>query len=239
MRKDSVYWIYRLRLLTEGIELLSEEERRLLHHNSALVLANEMAHSGSSKSDVHKFLQENVHEHYPQLFLTHWFTSGGDVPVINYVRHNVLKKFNVSGNIRLPHFESKEIHDHLINDDLSNYFKNIVHPSSKLIHASTLPEQMTLYRGVGLPIHTTGYKPHAIESWTTDVNTARHFANAGKEHDASLIPHIFKANVHRDNILWSYLTRDKNKFIPHEDNVVGKQEFVPFGHKLQNIERIE
>ena len=129
MRKDSVYWIYRLRLLVEEFQHLTEEQRKLLHHSSALIVANEMAHSGSSKTDVHKFLQDNIHEYYPQLSLSHWFTSGGDVPVINYIRHNVMKTFDVCGNIRQPHFEHKDIHDHMFDVGLGNYFKDSVYPT--------------------------------------------------------------------------------------------------------------
>lgn len=82
------------------------------------------------------------------------------------------------------------------------------------------------------------YTPHVAESWTTHIDTARKFANIGMG-TGSTIPHVFKSEVNRDDILWSHLTRSKNLFIPPESELEGKEEFVPIGHKLKNIERIE
>lgn len=81
------------------------------------------------------------------------------------------------------------------------------------------------------------YQPHPIESWTTDIDTARKFSTMS--HIDNAVPHVYRATIHRDHILMSHAARGSLDFIPSEFELVGKQEIVPLGHKLKNIERIE
>lgn len=142
MRKDSVYWIYRLRLLTERFEHLTEAQRKLAYHNAALVTANEMAHSGSNKNEIHSFLTDNYQPMYNKAVMRHWYTSGGDVSVVNYVRHHVAKLFGATG-IKSPHFEGHQIHDIMTNDGLLKFI-NDSHNNSKEIHSGIISPTITL-----------------------------------------------------------------------------------------------
>jgi hypothetical protein len=80
------------------------------------------------------------------------------------------------------------------------------------------------------------YKPHALESWTTDIDTARKFSNMSHIKDSE--PHVYSALVDRDDVLLSHKLRHVLGFIPPEEKLVGKEEFIPLGHKIKNIERI-
>lgn len=241
MKRDVIYWEYKLKILTEGLDHLTEEQRRLNYYNQAYVVANQMAHSGESKERVHSFLQSKIGPNYHLLALHDWFTNGGDVPVIHYIRHNVKHAFSINDStIHKPHFEGSSIHEMFAHPALMNFLRN-TYQNSKEIHSQIMPNTVEVYRGLGLKrqTHSNEYKPHIIESWTTDIDSAKHFANAGMGYGDKLIPHIFKANVDRDDFLWSYKTRNKNLFIHPEESLIGKEEHVPFGHKLKNIERIE
>lgn len=162
-------------MLTEGLEHLSEAQRKLAYHNAALVTANEMAHSGSSKSEIHSWLTDNYQPMYNKAVMRHWYTAGGDVPVVNYVRHHVSKLF---GHVKSPHFEGRQIHDNMTNDELLKFVAD-THNNSKEIHSGIISPTITLYRGIGNPSDIETYTPHAAESWTTHIDTARKFANLG------------------------------------------------------------
>ena len=81
------------------------------------------------------------------------------------------------------------------------------------------------------------YKPHALESWTTDINTARKFSHMSHIKDAE--PHVYSATINRDDIFLSHKLRNIFGFIPPEEQLIGKEEYIPLGHKIKNIERIE
>lgn len=69
------------------------------------------------------------------------------------------------------------------------------------------------------------------------MDSARKFSE--KSHLPDAVPHVFKATIHRDDILLSHHSRKEIPFIPEEDALHGKKEYIALGNKLKNIERIE
>lgn len=237
MKRDIIYWKYLSQSLLESVEYLTEEDRKLAKHNVDLIVANRMAHAGHSTEEVHNYLL-NAHPTYVTDALHHWYLSGGDVPVINFVRAVAIKAFNIdTTNLLKPHFEGIDIHPNIIHSTTINTFNNY-HNAAKSAHID-LPDKIEIYRGIGIDNKNFKYIPHALESWSTDINTARRFANMSHKQDT--IPAVFKATIHKNDLFSSYhgtKTRIAS-IIPPEDTLIGKEEHIPFGNKLHNIERIE
>jgi hypothetical protein len=237
VRKDKVYWLYQRQQLLERCEYLTEAERKLAEHNVNLITANRMANAGHSTTEIHEFLSQ--HPAYMTNSLEKWYMSGGDVPVVNYVRAAAIKAFGMNPQkIRSPLFEGESIHHNTVTPAMTSMMHAFQH-HIKSVHEK-LPDEITIYRGVGLHQHTTGneYVPHALESWTTDIETARQFAHMS--HLSNSIPHVFRATINKNHIFSSHLARPLvPHIIPEEKNLKGREEFIPFGDKLKNIERIE
>jgi hypothetical protein len=187
--------------LIESFECLTEEQRKLAEHNANFLTANEMAKAGHSSNEIHNFLSATPEYTTHALYM--WYLSGGDVPVINYVRSAAIKAFDLDkSKIKEPKFEGDSIHDNVVTTSMVNTmisYKKFI--SSSL---NSLPNQITLYRGVGMSKETSGneYKPHALESWTTDIETARKFSQMS--HIPDSIPHLFKATVNKEHIFSSH-----------------------------------
>lgn len=238
MKKDKIYWIYRRRQLIEAFELLLED-RQLAKHNADLIIANQMLIDGHHQKDA----IDQLELHHPQhttAMLHHWYLSGGDVPVLNYIRAAAIKAFNIdTTKVKEPKFEGKtSIHPELLHIGMIQMMRNFNRASAN--QTKLHPEPMTIYRGVGIDtnMHANQYVPHALESWTTDIDTARRFSKSS--HNPNSIPHVFKATINHDGIFTSHLSNRALEFIiPKEHHLIGKEEVIPFGDKLQNIERIE
>ena len=237
MRKDKIYWAYRRQSLVESYSILLED-RQLAKHNADLIIANDMLHAGHSASDAIAHLELH-HPNHTTAFLHHWYKSGGNVPTLNYIRAASIKAFDIDeSKVHQPTFEGKLIHPSLLHDDLIKTIRNFNRISSTQLINS--PDKITIYRGIGLPSNIAGkdYVPHALESWTSDLDSAKQFAH--KSHIENSIPHVFQSTVNRNDIFTSHLaSKVLAHVIPQERELVGKQEFIPFGDRLNNIERIE
>lgn len=237
MKKDLVYWIYLRQKLFESVQLLTEEQRKLAEHNLNLIAANKMAHGGHSSNDVHNFL-ESGDCGYALNALSHWYRYGGDLPVHNFIRKAAIHAFNIDASkINSPNFEGSSIHDNIIHQDVID----ILHRFHSRVKSGleSLPDTLTLYRGVGLLKETplNEYKPHALESWTTHLDSAKLFST--KSHLPNAIPHVFRATINKRDIFASYhVAHLVPGVIPPEQSLEGKEEVIPFGDKLKNIERI-
>ena len=238
MRRDIIYWRYLAKTLVESVEYLTEADRKLAIHNTNLLVANKMANAGHSAHEIHSFL-ETEHPAHQSHMLNAWYRSGGDVPVLNFIRAAAIKTFGLDASkVHTPTFESTPIHPNVIHQSMVD-FMHRVHKINRE-NNSSLPETLTVYRGVGLLNQTHGdkYVPHAVESWTTDLSSAKKFSRMS--HLDGTIPHVFKANINRDHILLSHTAHSKlGGIVPPEHELVGKEEHLVFGDKLRNIERIE
>lgn len=237
MKKDLVYWIYLRQQLFESVQNLTEAQRELAEHNLNLIVANKMAHDGNSSDVVHRYLQ-SADGSYISNALNHWYRYGGDLPIHNFIRKAAIRAFDMNmSNLSEPHFEGKLIHDNVIHQDTLDTlhrFHNRVKSAFK-----SLPDTLTVYRGIGLPISISAeeYKPHALESWTTHLESAKLFST--KSHLPNSISHVFKATINKNDIFASYHAAHLVPgVIPSEEALEGKQEVIPFGDKLKNIERI-
>lgn len=237
MKKDLIYWIYVRQQLFESVQHLTEAQRQLAEHNLNLIAANKMAHDGHSSIAVHRYLQSANIGYIPDA-LNHWYRYGGDLPVHNFIRKAAIRAFDMdTSNLSAPHFGGKSIHDNVIHQDtldILRRFHNRVKPAFE-----SLPEVLTIYRGVGLPnsISSEEYRPHALESWSTELATAKLFST--KSHLPNAISHVFKATIHKNDIFASHhASHLVPGVIPPEQELEGKQEVIPFGDKLKNIERI-
>jgi hypothetical protein len=143
----------------------------------------------------------------------------------------------MNGLVQHPKINNVDVHQSLIHPAALNIMDRI-HRIANEVHSTTLPENVTIYRGIGMPtdIENQRYHPHSLESWTTDINTAHKFSTMS--HLTDVVPHIIQATIHRDHILLSHLMKPRLPFIPSDSDVVGKEEIIPLGHKLKNIERI-
>lgn len=239
MRKDKVYWTYLTQSLLESFRYLDEAEREFRSYNLHYQIANKKAHSGHSLDEVHQHLMERIDPAYHASAYMQWYEYGGEAPVGAYIRNIAKHNFNMGDVVQHPKIDGVDVHKNLIHPDAITYM-NRIHTVAKEIHKQKLPETISIYRGVGLVIPVSKenpYIPNAIESWTTDINTARKFAHMSHVPDA--IPHVFRATVHRDDILLSHHMGDRMPFIPPESELEGKEEIIPLGHKIKNIERIE
>ncbi len=237
MKFDLIYWKYVRQTILESVEFLTEEERHLAKHNVDLIVANRMAHAGHSSDEIHDYLQSE-HPAYATNALHNWYLSGGDTPIVNFVRSVATKTFNIdTTNLLSPHFEGNTIHKNLIHPSTINTFKNY-HNIAKTAHID-LPDTFEIYRGIGISNEQFKYKPHVLESWTTDIDTARKFSRMS--HISNSIPAIFKCTIHKDDLFSSYHGTKTvlSSIIPSEDKLIGKEEYIPFGDKLHNIQRIE
>lgn len=237
MKRDTVYWIYRLRQLSETVQHLTESERKLADHNNQLLTANEMANNGHTSEEIHAVLQQS-NKYYAPSALMHWYTHGGDLPIHNFIRKAAIHAFNMDASkLQQPHFLTNQIHDNVINKHIIKTLHDY-HDVVKPVFES-LPKTLTIYRGVGLQSNISGaeYKPHSLESWTTHLHTAKLFSN--KSHLPNAIPHVFKATINKEDIFSSHHAAHLVPgVIPPEDMLEGKEEIIPFGDKIKNIERI-
>ena len=239
MRKDKVYWTYLTQSLLESFQYLDEANRKFMSYNLHYQIANNMAHSGENAESIHSHLSNMIDPSHHVSAYSHWYESGGEAPVISYLRNIAKHHFDMGNTVKHPEIDEVPMHKSMIHPAAIDVMQRI-HDIAKEVHREKLPETITIYRGVGLPEKVTDYNPyvpHALESWTTDINTARDFS--GMSHIKDAIPHVLKANVHRDDILLSHHMRDRLPFIPAEHELEGKEEIVPLGHKIKNIERIE
>lgn len=237
MRRDKIYWLYQRQALLEQFQHLDEAARKFHSYNLDYQIANNMSHSGESVDTIHEYLSNNISpSHYADAYM-HWYHHGGEVPVGSYLRAVAKSTFNMRNAVKHPEIDGMPVHDSLVHPSSRSMMLRL-HDRTKSVHENVLPENITVYRGVGLLKHTSGseYKPHALESWTTDLDTARKFSDMS--HLPNTIPHIFKANVHRDHVLMSHLSSHLVGFIPKESDLVGKAEHVVLGHQLKNIERV-
>lgn len=238
MKRDLIYWRYIAKAIVESVEYLTEEERKLAIHNANLLVANKMAKSGHSAHEIGSFL-ETEHPAYQSHMLNAWYRSGGDVPVLNFIRASAIKAFGIdSTKVHAPKFESSDIHPNVIHPSMVDFLHRV--HKLNISNNSSLPEHLIVYRGVGLAKQTQPheYVPHAVESWTTDLDSAKKFSRMS--HMPGAIPHVFKANIIRDHILLSHTAHSKlGGIVPPEHELVGKEEHLVFGDKLHNIERVE
>ena len=170
--------------------------------------------------------------------MRHWYRYGGDLPIHNFIRKAAIHTFNIDkSKVKTPKFEGDAIHDNIIHQhaiDILQAFHARVKPAFQ-----NLPHEITVYRGVGLQKDTPPdeYKPHSLESWTTHLDSAKIFST--KSHLSDSIPHVFKATINPSDIFVSYHAKHLVPgVIPSEDALEAKQEIIPFGDKLKNIERI-
>lgn len=233
MKLDQTYYAYQRLLLFEHFLILTEN-RQLAYHNTELIIANNMAHDGHSKEDVHSQL-ESIAPHFSTYLLSQWYRTGADVPVINYIRHSAARTFGIKhDNLLMPKFEGVDIHSHLHHQEMEKTLRTVYNRNQTVMPA----HKLTIYRGIGAAENIDSYSPHALESWTTHLDSAREFSKMS--HLGNSIPHIFKATIDPKHVFLSHLARHiLPGIIPHDNQLVGKEEVIPFGHKLTNIERIE
>lgn len=239
MRKDKVYWTYLTQTLIESFQYLSEAERQFRSYNLHYQIANKKAHSGDTVEDVHQHLVDKIDPAYYASAYMQWYEYGGEAPVGAYIRNIAKHNYNMGDTVHHPMIDGDPLHKNMIHP-LAIDHMNKLHRIAKDVHGEKLPETITIYRGVGLPSPISEkqpYIPHSIESWSTDINTARKFANMS--HIQNTIPHVLKATVHRDDILLSHHMKDRIPFIPADSELEGKEEIIPLGHRIKNIERIE
>lgn len=235
MKKDKIYWSYIAQLIKREYNILCEN-RSLHPYNKAFIAANEMANQGHSSDDVHEFLS-NINPSYHSSAVEQWYVNGGNVPVENYIRKLVIHAFNIDkSKVQEPLFEGNKIHDNIIHKDAIRTI-NTLHNLSKKAH-DELPDTIRIYRGIGLSHNIEGheYVPHSVESWTTHLDTAKLFST--KSHISDSIPHVFSADINKNDILTSYNARKYVPIIPREEDLIGKEEYIPFGDRLKNITRI-
>lgn len=237
MRRDKIYWVYQRQALLEQVQYLTEADRKFYLHNLDYQIANNMAHSGESPDAIHSHLSANQSDKYYQDAYEHWYSHGAESPVSSYLRHVAKIHYGMGDSVRHSEIDGVPVHDSLVTP-ISRDYMHAVHDVAKEAHAH-LPEHITIYRGIGVHPNDVRkpYKPHSLESWTGDIDTARKFSKMS--HIENAVPHVYKATIHRDDLLLSHVAGSKIAFIPPEHALVGKQEYIPLGHKLKNIERIE
>lgn len=235
MRKDKIYWLYTTKVLLEEYQSLTEAERNFKSYNLHYHIANSMAHSGESVESIHAHLSNEIDPAYHASAYRQWYEYGGESPVGAYLRNIAKHNFHMHGLVQHPKINDIDVHHSLIHPEAINII-NRIHKIANEVHSTKLPESVTIYRGIGISDNNKQYIPHALESWTTDIHTAQKFSKMS--HLSDVVPHVLRATVHRDHILLSHLMKPSLPFIPSDSELVGKEEIIPLGHKLKNIERI-
>lgn len=207
-------------------KILTLDEQKALSTNNVLALANDAAHAGASKAEVHDFmLRHNV----DSLSVAHaWYHSanGHSVKLLNdYIGKHHVNDYTGTHKFLI---NDKPVHPHIFRDDLGALI-HATHQNTQddIKKFGMLGDKITLYRGVTL--HNNQYESRPFESWTTHHDTALDFATT----------HVLKAEFRPSDIVWHYkFGSNENFFIPDERDLRGKEEHAVFGHRAMNLQMI-
>lgn len=211
-------------LLAESSEY-SLQEQIAISTNHALTLANDIAHKGASKEEIHNFLHN--HGVAPYEIASAWYraANGASTHLLNHFVGKVYAP-DYSGS-HIFKIGDSPVHDHLIQDSLHDFMR-VTHnnTTNELMGMKYIPKHLTLYRGVTL--HNDTYAPRHLESWTTQHRTAMKFAGT----------HVLTAKFKLEDVVWHYLHGKDNVFIPPEQELWGKEEHVTLGHRAFDVQMI-
>lgn len=234
--RNSIYWAYIKKLLIEEYSL-EENFRKFQSYNLEYEIVNKMAHSGESKAAVHDYLEQFLGNDHNATAYSRWYKHGGEVPVASYLRNIAKSAFSMGDAVRHPMINDLPVHENLLHSK-SYFMMKRIHRISIDNHEKILSGPVTLFRGIGESnSEENSYFPHSLESWTSDLDVANEFSK--RSHISDVRPAIYKATVDIPNILISHHLKQHLPFIPSEDSVIGKKEYVVLGHGLKNITRIE
>lgn len=224
MKKDKFYYAY--------LKMLMEAESWWSSTNLSVDGINKLAHHGMDNNEIHQHLMDEIGSRYHSTAFLDWYQFGGNPPIVQYLRKVASHYANHPKNIQHPSIEGTPVHDNMVHQNALYFMKEIhTHTQSNLPHF----KEVKVYRGIHTPNPESIYVPHALESWSTDKESAEKFSQLGIKDGHH--PVLYSATVPRSGILMSHLA--PTGFTPKEDSLYGKEEHTVFGHTLKNIERIK
>lgn len=205
---------------------LTLDEQKAISINNVLALANDAAHAGASKDEVHSFM---LNHGVDSISVAHgWYHSanGHSVKLLNdYIGKHHVTDYTGSHQFLI---NDKPVHSHLFRDDLGAFIHHTHQNTQDDIKSfGKLGDKIKLYRGVSL--QHNAYESRPFESWTSQPETAIDFATT----------HVLKAEFKPEDIVWHYkFGSEHNLFIPDERDLRGKEEHAVFGHRAMNLQII-
>ena len=115
MKKDSIYWAYIRTQLLESFSMLEEAQRKFSSYNLEYQIANNMAHSGSSKDEIHDHLSQFAGDTYNHDAYMHWYAYGGETPVGSYLRNIAKVNFSMGDSVHHPMIDGVHMHPNMVN----------------------------------------------------------------------------------------------------------------------------
>jgi hypothetical protein len=114
LKKDVIYWAYIRQQLLESFSALSEADRKFNSYNLEFQIANNMAHSGASKDEIHDHLSQFVGDSYNTDAYMHWYSYGGETPVGSFLRNIAKTHFNMGDSVHHPMIDGVPMHNSLV-----------------------------------------------------------------------------------------------------------------------------
>lgn len=228
---DYTAWLYKMMLFEAAISELTEEEKLVKSYNHALELANEMAHSGSSKTEVRDMMDRHYagFPHADQ----NWYNRSGEDATNAYMRELASQTFGIKSN-RPNLIGGKPVHPHLISEQDKEGMRRVYQNTQTSLPAQTKKNGVNLYRSVIIPKDVTHYEPNHIESWTSNQESDKIWA-LNQDVPAGHKRVLLSATAPGDSVVMSHHSRHLNGFIPDDGDLAVSEEHVVMGEKLKNL----